>query len=260
MVVTGRQAVEDAAGSVRLRATKKSASENKKASSPNGKEQVAAPQQQFLAQREALRRYINDHGIRRAPPGSRELPTVDGKSHYGWQFYLRSSILRPQHLLFIARCFWSLYHKRYKERPFQIAGVEAASAPIIASILLTAPALGIDLNAFTIRKKRKKSGLRNMLEGEPSNLPVVIIDDLTSPEHQTMWHALNSVLGAGLNLYGGAFVVVFKGRKDGAPRMIPTSRGRIVIESIFTLEDFSLTIEDYQKQKTIGDYQKQKLP
>jgi len=159
---------------------------------------------------------------------------------------MRAAVLKPQSLIFIAKCFWGVYYNRYKQRPFQIAGADAGALPIISAILMCAPS--IPLNAFSIRKQRKPYGLCNMIEGRPTNEPVVIVDDLTSPIHETMWHTINQVMQLGLPLYGGAFVVVWKGRREQMA-LIPTSQGNLGVESIFTAEDFDLTIEGYREAK-----------
>jgi len=213
---------------------------------PKPKDQPT-PEEVFQAQREELRKYINEYCIARVPAGSQELPHKDG-GFYRWQFYLRAAMLKPDYLGFVGRCFWSLYKSRYDKKPFQIAGVEAGATPIIVAIVSMAPAFGVKLNAFTIRKTAKEYGLRNMLEGLPNDAPVVLIDDITSPPvdargqpagHATSWHAVNTLLQHRLPLYGSAFAVVFKGRKD-AMRALPTSRGWVRIESIYTVEDFTL--------------------
>jgi len=202
----------------------------------------ADPQAQFLAQRLALRNLINDIGLRRTPMGSRELLGWEGKGYYNWQFQMRGPLLNAASLSFVARCFWGLYYNRYRENTFQIAGSESGSLPIIAAILMHAPSLLV--NAFSVRKERKAYGLCNIIEGQPTREPVVIVDDLTSPVHETMWHTLNHVMQAGLQLYGGAFVVVWKGRREQMA-LIPTSQGNMRVESIYTVEDFDLTLEDY---------------
>jgi len=40
-----------------------------------------------------VRDFINDNCIARVPKGSKELPSIDGKGYYAWQFYLRSAVL-----------------------------------------------------------------------------------------------------------------------------------------------------------------------
>src|SRR5262249_21783045 len=144
--------------------------------------------------RETLRAFINRHCIKRAPPGSKELPSLEDNGFYEWQFYLRSAVLVPQFLAVIANTFWTTYRARFAQSPFQIAGVEQASLPIVTAILLFGAHQGIPVRAFTIRKERKTYGLRNIIEGIPHpTLPVVIIDDLTSERHNSMWHAIHTL-------------------------------------------------------------------
>ena len=210
----------------------------------------------FLQGREALRRAINDRGIYRVPPGSHELWSLENNDRYYddkfyiWQFYLRAPLLEPQHLLFIARCFWSGYRERYQQRQFQIAGVEQASLPILTAILMTAASVGItNLTAFTVRKERKKFGLKNIIEGAPNpDLPVVFIDDLTSSGHATFWHFIRTIKEARIQPYLRAFVVVHKAKRAEI-KDIATTMGNVRIYSIFTLEDFDMTYEEYHANR-----------
>ena len=168
---------------------------------------------------------------------------------YQWQFYLRRPLLEPRHLTFIARCFWSVYKQRYLQQPFQISGVEQASIPILTAILMTAESVDINLHAFTVRKERKKFGFKNIVEGTPNpELPAVFIDDLTSPTHATLWHWLRVLSEARLKFFPRAFVVVYKGKRADL-KEIHTTRGNLGIESIYTLDDFNMTYEEYQANK-----------
>jgi len=187
--------------------------------------------------REALRNHINDHCIMRVPQGSKEMPAKGGQGYYTWQFYLRSAVLRADHLTFIAQEFWSRFFELSRKAPFQIAGVEQACIPMLTAILMDA---GVDgVQAFTIRKEFKTYGLGNIIEGEPSDLPVLFVDDLTSPQHHTFWHFVRVIKRAGLQLYPHAFVLVRKQRAAESP-IIATSFGPITVEGIFTLDDFDL--------------------
>ena len=214
-------------------------------------------QLEFARGREALRRAINDYGVVRVPPGSHELHDMRNSGDfyddkfYIWQFYLRRPLLEPAHLLFIARCFWSVYKQRYQRQPFQISGVEQAAIPILTAILMTAPSMGVNLHAFTVRKERKKFGLRNIIEGKPiPELPCVFVDDLSSPTHATLWHWLRTISEARLKFYPRAFVVVYKGKRVDL-KEIPTTMGNIGLESIYTLDDFNMTYEEYQANKVL---------
>lgn len=193
--------------------------------------------------RDTLRAFINLHCIKRVPPGSQELPTFEGVGYYEWQFYLRSAILVPQFLSLIANTFWQTYRPRFASQPFQLAGVEQASLPILTALLLFGAHQGVSIRGFTIRKERKEYGLRNLIEGAPApNLPVVIIDDLTSEYHRSMWHAVHALTQEKLRLYPTCFVLVRKQKKEDSP-LIATSLGKITIESMFTLDDFNLSYD-----------------
>lgn len=63
---------------------------------------------------------------------------------------------------------------------FQFAGLETASIPLITGLQMYAKGLGLDINAFTVRKERKPYGIFQLIEGIPNNAPVMLIDDLVN--------------------------------------------------------------------------------
>src|SRR6266478_2504902 len=163
--------------------------------------------------REELRRFINKHCIRRVPPGSQEMPNMEGNGFYAWQFYLRPAILSQHYLAHIADSFWERFHEPFHKNPFQIAGIESASISLITAILLRAP-VSVKLNAFAVRKERKKYGIGNVIEGISNDLPVLFVDDLTSPKHYAFWKTVRALSEAKLRLYSHAFVVVRKQQRQ----------------------------------------------
>ena len=193
---------------------------------------------------EVLRNKINDHGIFRVPPRSKEMPSMNGTGFYTWQFYLRSALLDAGSLQTISSHFWSRFEQAYRTRPFQIAGVESAAVPIITALICSAADRGITLNAFTIRKERKAYGRRNLIEGAPNDLPVLFVDDLTSPQHNAFWHAVHALSVHGLRLAEDAYVLVRKQESAVSP-YIATSIGTVMVHSLFTLDDFALELADY---------------
>lgn len=64
--------------------------------------------------------------------------------------------------------------------PFQIAGMETASTPLVTAILLKAHSRNIPLRGFIIRKERKTYGTGSQIEGEMSDLPIVLVDDIVN--------------------------------------------------------------------------------
>lgn len=196
------------------------------------------------------RNLINDHCIVRVPKGSKELPALGGETYYSWQFYLRTALFDSACLQVICDDFWQKFEQLYRKHPFQVAGVEAASVPIITALIVDAAKRGYRLNAFTIRKERKSYGKRNLIEGTPTSEPVLFVDDLTSSHHNAFWHAIHAISLAGLTLNGCGYVVVLK-QNSSESRSIQTSLGNVVIESLFTLANFSLSLEDYNAEKMI---------
>jgi orotate phosphoribosyltransferase len=192
-----------------------------------------------------LRDFINDKCIQRVPPGSKELPSIVRGSYYTWQFYLRAACLDPACLRGITDVFWSKFSKLFVEQPFQIAGVEAAATPIITAIILTGHAKGYLINGFTIRKEPKAYGLRQLIEGRVLELPVLFVDDLTSPQHKAFWQFIFGISQRGLSLNGHGFVLVRKMRDEDS-NILHTFLGSVKVESIFTLDDFTLGYADYQ--------------
>lgn len=195
---------------------------------------------------QTVRDIINNECIARVPSGSKELPSIDGKGFYTWQFYLRRAVLDPICLQVLCDDFWYKNESNFKQQPFQIAGVESAAVPMITAIVLNGAERGHNVNAFTIRKERKAYGLRNLIEGRANSYPVLFVDDLTSPQHNAFWHTIYAIKTIGLKLNGLGYVLVLKKKADES-RIIETSLGNIVIESLFTLSDFSMTLEDYQR-------------
>ena len=213
----------------------------------------AAPQAEAdAATREKAIRYvrdvINDRCIARVPPGSHELPAMGGNGWYEWQFYLRRALLDPYCLRVMAAHFWEHFGPALEAEPFQVAGVESAAVPLLTTLVLTAKQ---PLNAFTIRKERKAYGLRNIVEGRPNPLlPVVFVDDLTSPSHNAFWHAMDALRQEQLALHPLGYVLVRKQRRS-EPAVIPTGRGNVLIVSMFDLDDFDLTTAAYAAAKGV---------
>jgi orotate phosphoribosyltransferase len=195
-----------------------------------------------------LRNKINDYGICRVPLNSKELPAMNGQGYYTWQFYLRPVLLDAHSLKTICNDFWRRYAKVFETSPFQIAGVETASVPIITALICSSAERGYALNAFTIRKERKAYGRRNVIEGVPNELPVLFVDDLTSSMHSAFWHAIQVLSEHRLSLCEHAYVVVRKQMREVSP-CIATSIGTVVVQSPFALDDFSLELAAYQEER-----------
>jgi orotate phosphoribosyltransferase len=193
---------------------------------------------------QAVRDIINTECIVRVPSGSKELPALGGKGYYTWQFYLRRALLDPFCLKVICNDFWNKNTELFKQQSFQLAGVESAAVPLITALILSGERRGYKVNAFTIRKARKEYGKRNFVEGNPSTEPVLFIDDLTSSEHNAFWHAIHVIGQEKLMLCSIGYVLVLKNKEEES-RIIKTSLGNVTIQSLFNLNDFALTFDEF---------------
>ena len=208
-----------------------------------------------------LRNYIDDHCIIRRPTNDDNFvlkSTVAGKN-YNWQFYLRRGLFNSKFLSYAGCLFWDKYYEMYKHRPFQIAGMETGSTPLIVGIAMSASLYDLSVNAFSIRKDRKKYGLLNRMEGIPNTDPVFLVDDLCNSKNNLML-AKQYCEEEGLRLYDHAFTIVNKNVYDSDPVDHDKFLGdTIKVESLFKTTDFHLTFEEYNKVQSLmlGDSNEQ---
>jgi orotate phosphoribosyltransferase len=127
---------------------------------------------------------------------------------------------------------------------FQLTGLETAATPMLAAIPMVANVMGIDLNAFVVRKTRKEYGLLNIVEGVPNNKIAVIIDDLCNSS-RSMAQCLHSLQAENIPVANVAFSIVNKSNKEvhEENRLITDMYlpPEIIVISLFTLDDFGLT-------------------
>ena len=140
--------------------------------------------------KDILGEYIDHHVLFRADPSVQysEASTpghIVGSKYRTkntYQFYMRRISHNPQ-MLRIAVALMADHISggimdNSEHGQFQFCGLETGSIPLIAGLQMYYSSLGVDINAFTIRKERKDYGLFNYIEGMPNSLPVVMIDDL----------------------------------------------------------------------------------
>lgn len=131
-----------------------------------------------------------------------------------------------------------LFSARFsRDWPFQVGGAEVAAIPLVAAIMLKMREKGKPVNAFFIRKSRKKTGLLKMVEGKITHDPVIFVDDLINRggtfERQVLVaeEAQASVLAV--------FVVLRFRPLEYYTRL---SEKGIRVENLFTLDDFRASI------------------
>ena len=92
-----------------------------------------------------------------------------------WLIDMRPTLLCGEALEICAKAFWTRFSGRL---PFQIGGLETAAVPLIAALAGEGWRRGTPVNGFIVRKERKAHGRCRRIEGELTQEPVVIVDDL----------------------------------------------------------------------------------
>lgn len=119
-----------------------------------------------------LAKIINENGIIRDSDQKIVSPTGQNQK---WLIDLRPILLDAEALELITNLFWDQYQDKL---PFQIAGMEVAAVPLITALLMKAKQRGLKTNGFVIRKERKTSGLGKSIEGQITDDPIILIDDI----------------------------------------------------------------------------------
>jgi orotate phosphoribosyltransferase len=179
--------------------------------------------------------------IHKSRPG-KQLYGIGGRK-LGWMFDLRPLLLNPVALDKIADKFWDLFEMDW---PFQLAAVETAGIPVMMVIMMRGYERGVTVNGIIIRKKRKKHGFQEQIEGrlDPA-LPVVVVDD-SANSCGTLEQARVVLREAGAKI-SHAFVIV--GFESAAGKEWEHRHG-IPVARLFTPAEFGVTINNPFAPKT----------
>jgi orotate phosphoribosyltransferase len=194
-------------------------------------------------QYEVLKEWVHNYIDTKCIVRDQEMPGKAPGSTYTWMFYLRNGLFNHQFLINISQMF--IYHMERLDPKFnfQLTGLETAATPMLAAIPMVASVMGIDINAFVVRKDRKTYGLLNVIEGAPNNKLAVIIDDLCNSS-RSMAQCLNTLTAEDIPVANVAFVIVNKSNEEVHDnfRMIGDMYlpKEIKVISLFTLDDFDL--------------------
>lgn len=181
--------------------------------------------------RDLLRDTIESKCIFRAP--HHRLVSSAGKT-LSWLIDLRPILLSPMGLDTLAELFWERYAAQL---PFQVGGMEMAAVPLVAAILMAAARNGYNVSGFVIHKERKRYGRMNVIEGEISDAPIMLVDDIfnsgasleqsrvvLSEINQTIWKV---------------WTVIDYGSRTGDEWQ---KRNGLTVESVYALHDFGLKL------------------
>lgn len=202
---------------------------------------------------EWLKEYINEYCLVRIPSDEPPLPGKKPGTTYRWQFYMRRGLFNSTFLNYVGCLFWNKFADQYRLKPFQIAGLETGSTPLIVGITTTASLFDINVNSFSIRAERKKYGLLNIFEGMvDSDLPVFIVDDLSNSK-DTIKKARSICHEEGLPVLDNVFTIVHKDievTKGVAFNSITRKEiDDITYNYLFAMNHFDLSYETYINKK-----------
>ena len=195
--------------------------------------------EQYQARWEWVRDYIDNKCIVR----DTVMPAKKLGETYSWMFYLRRGLFNPDFLINVGQMFIYKMERLDPTFNFQITGLETAATPLLASIPMVAKVMGIDINAFVVRKERKEYGLLNMFEGLPNNKMAVMVDDLCNSSN-SMAKCMHRLHAEGVTVANVAFALVNKSNRDvHEEQRLQTDMylpPEIKVVSFFTLDDFNL--------------------
>jgi outer membrane protein assembly factor BamB/orotate phosphoribosyltransferase len=174
-----------------------------------------------------LRTFIEESGVQRGK--DMVSPTAQP---FAWLIDLRRIFMRPEYMAEIARQFWE---KFAPDGPVQIGGMEVAAIPLLTAILQAGHEKGHELNGFIVRKERKTYGLQQLIEGELTDRPIILVDDITN-SGESLEKARVVLDRAGKKIQEVFVVVDFQSPKG----MIWRKLHDIKVNSLFTLGDLNL--------------------
>jgi outer membrane protein assembly factor BamB/orotate phosphoribosyltransferase len=153
-----------------------------------------------------------------------------------WLIDLRKTFFDAEGVSIIADLFWDRFADQL---PFQVGGLEVGAVPLTSAIQLRGLQRGFRVNGFVIRKERKHYGLNKMYEGELTDEPVVVVDDLLNSAGTA--EKVRVVLAQNGLTIRDLFVVIDYQNPRGTEWV---KRHGINFHSIYSLPQFRLSIKD----------------
>lgn len=125
-------------------------------------------------QREKLVSFLRENSVIRADNESIVSNTGNALT---WLLDTRVALLNPEMSLAISALFWDYLKKLY---PFQLCCMELTGIPLMVGVQSYAMQCGFAINGVVIRKERKTTGRRRLIEGALNDLPIVFLDDIVN--------------------------------------------------------------------------------
>lgn len=150
-----------------------------------------------------------------------------------WIFDFRKILMNGRHANLISGIFYDQFSAKL---PFQICALEIAGVPLAASLMNKFFYKGHEnINAFFIRKSRKKTGLLRMVEGKINDdEKIVLVDDIMNGGN-SFWRQITVLEELGHSVDTVWSIMRFRDL-DYYERF--HEKG-ITVKSLFTLDDFT---------------------
>lgn len=163
-----------------------------------------------------------------------------------WIFDFRRILLEGKSSNLIAEIFYNEFKDEY---PFQLCALEVAGIPLLTSLMNKFYEKGhTDVNAFFIRKSRKKDGLMKMIEGTISpEKKIILVDDIIN-SGTSFWRQIEV-----LEELGYKVDTVWSILRYRDPDFYKRFHNRnITIKSVLTLDDLTDTLGERVKNRTLS--------
>lgn len=153
-----------------------------------------------------------------------------------WIFDFRAVLLEAVFLDMAAEMFWERFKDQY---PFQVGGQETAAISLVAAIVLKGSERGTPVSGFYIRKSRKPEGLQKIIEGQLTNAPIILVDDLIN-RGSTLLRQIE-VLKRCHKKVENVFVFV---RFRDVDAYTFLKKENITLTTLFDIKDFNLSLKE----------------
>lgn len=157
-----------------------------------------------------------------------------GGSRYSWMFYMRPGLFDAEFMRDVGEIFIHKVLQEIGNFDFQICGLETGAVPLIVGLPLVASLKKIRINAFSVRKEPKEYGLKNWIEGNPTNQKVLLVDDIINSAG-SLKKCLDITNQHNLEFSGYAFSIIRK-QNPSANHNMPNTK----FINIFDITDFGL--------------------
>ena len=186
--------------------------------------------------------FIKEFCIHRSAP-DKTYKNSSGKPMQ-WILDLRLALLNGLILDEVANQFWDMFG----DTDCQLAGIEMAGVPLVASLASEGHRRGKDVSALIVRVKRKKHMAAQIIEGIPTGKPIILIDDsINSGRNAEL--ARKKLEAMGLRVVGLFCLVDFRSNEGIHWRVI----NKIEVTTLLDLG--SLNLQYFRSHAPIAEYE-----